>query len=102
MDRQIRSKAGPAIDALRTIIAAPVFGSIKVARGLDRFLRRGTEQPFGALNLIAINYNLLKLHRAALNAVGGGESGRYRRPTASQGPAQSTHSDLHPRNHPWA
>jgi hypothetical protein len=67
MDRKIRSKAGQAIYALRKIIAEPVFGQIKAARGLDRFLLRGTEKTFGELNLMAITHNLLKLHRAALN-----------------------------------
>ncbi len=67
MDRKIRSKAGQAIYALRKIIAEPVFGQIKGARGLDRFLLRGTENTFGELNLIAITHNLLKLHRAGLN-----------------------------------
>jgi hypothetical protein len=43
MDRKIRSKAGQAIDALRKIIAEPMFGQIKAIRGLDRFLLWGTE-----------------------------------------------------------
>ena len=67
MDRKIGSKAGKAIYALRKIIAEPVFGQIKAARGLDRFLLRGTEKTFGELNLMAITHNLIKLHRAALN-----------------------------------
>ena len=67
MDRKIRSKAGQAIYALRKIIAEPVFGQIKAARRLDRFLLRGTENTFGELNLIAITHNLTKLHRATLN-----------------------------------
>ena len=67
MDRKIRSKAGQAIDALRKIIAEPMFGQIKAIRGLDRFLLRGTEKTFGELNLIAITHNLIKLHRATLN-----------------------------------
>jgi hypothetical protein len=45
MDRKIRSKAGQAIDALRKIIAEPMFGQIKAIRGLDRFLLWGTERP---------------------------------------------------------
>jgi hypothetical protein len=44
-----------------------VFGQIKAARALDRFLLRGTEKTFGELNLMAITHNLLKLHREALN-----------------------------------
>ena len=41
MDRKLRSNAGLAIYALRKIIVEPVFGQIKGARGLDRFLLRG-------------------------------------------------------------
>jgi hypothetical protein len=67
MDRKIRSKAGQAIYSLRKIIAEPVFGQIKDARGLGRLLLRGTEKTFGELNLIAITHNLLKFHRAGLN-----------------------------------
>jgi hypothetical protein len=44
MDRKLRSKAGQAIYAMRKIIAEPVFGQIKAARGLDRFLLRGLEK----------------------------------------------------------
>jgi hypothetical protein len=47
MDRKIRSKAGQAIYSLRKISAEPVFGQIKDARGLGRFLLRGTEKTFG-------------------------------------------------------
>jgi transposase len=67
MDRKIRSKAGQAIYALRKTIVEPVFGQIKGARGLDRFLLRGLEKVDGEWTLMAITHNLLKLHRAALN-----------------------------------
>ncbi|MEA5424705.1 IS1182 family transposase [Synechococcus sp. CCY9202] len=68
MDRKIRSKAGQAIYALRKIIAEPVFGQIKGARGLDRFLLRGLEKVNGEWSLMAITHNIGKLHRAALAA----------------------------------
>lgn len=68
MDRTLRSKAGQVIYALRKIIAEPVFGQIKGARGLDRFLLRGLEKVNGEWTLIAITYNISKLHRAALAA----------------------------------
>ena len=67
MDRKIRSKAGQAIYALRKTIVEPVFGQIKGARGLDRFLLRSLEKVRGEWSLMAITHNLLKLHRAALN-----------------------------------
>ena len=66
MDRKIRSKAGQAIYALRKTIVEPVFGQIKAARGLDRFLLRGLEKVNGEWHLMAITHNLRKLHRAAL------------------------------------
>jgi transposase len=68
MDRKLRSKAGQAIYALRKIIAEPVFGQIKGARGLDRFLLRGLGKVDGEWSLMAITHNIGKLHRAALAA----------------------------------
>ena len=68
MDRKLRSKAGQAIYALRKIIAEPVFGQIKGARGLDRFLLRGLEKVDGEWTLMAITHNIGKLHRASLAA----------------------------------
>ena len=68
MDRKLRSKAGQAIYALRKIIAEPVFGQIKGARGLDRFLLRGVEKVDGEWTLMAITHNIGKLHRASLAA----------------------------------
>ena len=66
MVRKIRSKAGQAIYALRKTIVEPVFGQIKAARGLDRFLLRGLEKVNGEWHLMAITHNIRKLHRAAL------------------------------------
>jgi transposase len=68
MDRKLRSKAGQAIYALRKIIVEPVFGQIKGARGLDRFLLRGLEKVDGEWTLMAITHNIGKLHRASLAA----------------------------------
>jgi hypothetical protein len=66
MARKIRSKAGQAIYAVRKFIVEPVFGQIKGARGLDRFLLRGLEKAVGEWTLMAINHNIGELHRAAL------------------------------------
>jgi transposase len=66
MDRKIRSKAGQAIYALRKTVVEPVFGQIKGARGLDRFLLRGLEKVNGEWTLMAITHNIGKLHKAAL------------------------------------
>jgi transposase len=66
MDRKLRSKAGQAIYALRKTIVEPVFGQIKGARGLDRFLLRGLEKVNGEWALMATTHNIGKLHRAAV------------------------------------
>jgi hypothetical protein len=41
MDHKLRSKAGQSFYALRKTTVEPVFGQIKGARRLDRFLLRG-------------------------------------------------------------
>jgi hypothetical protein len=64
MDRKLRSKAGQVIYALRKIIVEPVFGQIKGARGLDRFLLWGLKKVNGEWVLMAITHNIGKLHRA--------------------------------------
>jgi hypothetical protein len=43
----------------------PVFGQIKVARGLNRFRMRGVEKVNGEWALITTTHNLLKLFRAS-------------------------------------
>jgi hypothetical protein len=43
-----------------------VFGQIKGARGLDRFLLRGLEKVNGEWALMATTHNIGKLHRAAV------------------------------------
>ncbi len=43
-----------------------MFGQIKGARGLDRFLLRGLEKVAREWALMAITHNIGKLHRAAV------------------------------------
>ena len=66
MDRKIRSKAGQAIYALRKTIVEQVFGQIKGARGLDRFLLRGQEKVNGEWHLIATTHNILAIRYPCL------------------------------------
>lgn len=66
MERKLRSKAGQAIYALRKTVVEPVFGQIKAARGLDRFLLRGLEKVNGEWALMATTHNILKLFRASI------------------------------------
>jgi hypothetical protein len=65
MDRKIRSKAGQAIDALRKIIAEPMFGQIKAIRGLDRFLLWGTERSRSAAAFLYLSERTVFVPSAA-------------------------------------
>jgi hypothetical protein len=66
MVRKLATKAGRAVYALRKKIVEPVFGQIKEARGLRRFLLRGLTKARGEWALIALTHNLLKIYRAQL------------------------------------
>jgi transposase len=69
MVRKLATKAGRAVYALRKKIIEPVFGQIKEARGLRRFLLRGLKKVRGEWALIALTHNLLKIYRAQLHSV---------------------------------
>jgi transposase len=64
MARKLATKAGKAIYSRRKVIVEPVFGQIKEARGLRRFLLRGLQKVRGEWSLITLTHNLLKLHGA--------------------------------------
>jgi transposase len=64
MARKLATKAGKAVYSRRKVIVEPVFGQIKEARGLRRFLLRGLEKVRGEWSLITLTHNILKLHRA--------------------------------------
>jgi transposase len=68
MVRKLATKAGRSIYALRKKIVEPVFGQIKEARGLRRFLLRGLVKARGEWALITLTHNLLKIYRAQLRA----------------------------------
>jgi DDE family transposase/transposase-like protein DUF772 len=53
----------------RKAIVEPVFGQIKEARGLRRFLLRGLEAVRGEFAFIAMTHNLLKLFRCPARPV---------------------------------
>jgi transposase len=65
MARKLATKAGKAVYSRRKVIVEPVFGQIKEARGLRRFLLRGLQKVRGEWSLITLTHNILKLHRAA-------------------------------------
>jgi transposase len=58
-----RTAAGRALDARRKVIAEPVLGQIKEARGFRRFLLRGLANIRGEWCLGCLTHNLLKMWR---------------------------------------
>lgn len=63
---KLRTDEGRAIYARRKAIVEPVFGQIREAQGIRRFLLRGIEKVRGEWALICAGHNLRKLHRARL------------------------------------
>jgi transposase len=63
MTAKLRTPAGRALYALRKTIVEPVFGQIKGAREIRRFLLRGLEKIRGEWRLICLTHNVLKLWR---------------------------------------
>ena len=70
MQRRLQSEKGRALYARRKVIVEPVFGQIKEARGIRRFLLRGLESATAEWQLICCTHNLLKIfrHEAGLPA----------------------------------
>jgi transposase len=64
MRHRLSTPESRALYKQRKAIVEPVFGQIKEARGLRRFLLRGLEAVRDELNLFALTHNLLKLYRA--------------------------------------
>lgn len=64
MARKLRTKAGKREYSKRKETVEPVFGQIKEARGLRRFLLRGLEAVQAEWSLICTTHNLLKLFRS--------------------------------------
>ena len=64
MQRKLRTKKGRETYARRKTSVEPVFGQIKDARGIRRFLLRGVEAVRAEWRLICLTHNLLKLFRA--------------------------------------
>jgi transposase len=68
MARKLRTKKGRETYAKRKSSVEPVFGQIKDARGIRRFLLRGIEAVRGEWRMICLTHNLLKLFRATARA----------------------------------
>ncbi len=63
MRHKLSSVEAKALYKQRQAIVEPVFGQIKEARGLRRFLLRGLRAVRAEFDLIALTHNLLKLFR---------------------------------------
>jgi transposase len=74
MQHKLRSTSGRALYAARKHIVEPVFGQIKSARGIRKFLLRGLEKVSAEWQLICLTHNLLKIWRRS-NSAGVGRGG---------------------------
>ena len=63
MKEKLRSATGKVLYAARKQIVEPVFGMIKSARGIRKFLLRGLEKVSAEWQLICLTHNLLKIWR---------------------------------------
>jgi hypothetical protein len=63
MKEKLGSAAGKKLYAARKQIVEPVFGMIKSARGIRKFLLRGLEKVSAEWQLICLTHNLLKIWR---------------------------------------
>jgi len=68
MQEKLRSATGKALYAARKQIVEPVFGQIKSARGIRRFLLRGLEKVSAEWQRICLTHNLLKIWRRGCRA----------------------------------
>jgi len=63
MREKLATEQGRRLYALRQAVVEPVFGQIKEARGIRRFLLRGLRAVRAEWRLIALTHNLLRLFR---------------------------------------
>jgi hypothetical protein len=68
MQHKLKTAAGKALYAARKQIVEPVFGMIKSARGIRKFLLRGLEKVSAEWQLICLTHNLLKIWRRSNRA----------------------------------
>ena len=77
MRHELRSTTGKLLYAALEHIVEPVFGQIKGARGIRRFLMRGLEKVSAEWQLICSTHNLLKIwRRASVGATSRGSGAR--------------------------
>jgi transposase len=63
MAQKLRSASGKVLYAARKHIVEPVFGQIKSARGIRKFLLRGLKKVAAEWQLICLTHNILKIWR---------------------------------------
>ena len=63
MAAQVRTPEGKAWSARRKVMAEPVFGQSKEARGFRRFWLRGLANIRGAWRLVCLTHHLRKMWR---------------------------------------
>lgn len=68
MRHKLKTAAGKTLYAARKQIVEPVFGMIKSARGIRKFLLRGLEKVSAEWQLICLTHNLLKIWRSSNRA----------------------------------
>jgi transposase len=68
MQHKLRTPSGKALYAARKHIVEPVFGMVKSARGIRKFLLRGLEKVSAEWQLICLTHNLLKIWRRSNSA----------------------------------
>jgi hypothetical protein len=68
MQHKLRTATGKLLYAARKHIVEPVFGQIKSARGIRKFLLRGLKKVSAEWQLICLTHNLLKIWRRATHA----------------------------------
>jgi transposase len=68
MQYKLRTPSGKALYAARKHIVEPVFGMVKSARGIRKFLLRGLEKVSAEWQLICLTHNLLKIWRRSNSA----------------------------------
>jgi len=68
MQQKLCSVMGKLLYAARKHIVEPVFGQIKSARGIRKFLLRGLAQVSAEWQLICVTHNLLKIWRSVCAA----------------------------------
>jgi transposase len=71
MQHKLSSATGKALYAARKQIVEPVFGMIKSARGIRKFLLRGLKGVSAEWQLICLTHNLLKIWRRSCSVPAG-------------------------------